>query len=209
MAFDRRGHGRTADVEAPFHYEAMAEEAIEVLDQVVGGPGHLVGWSDGGIVALLVGLNRPDAVGRLVVIGTNFHHDGIMALDLDRSSELVAGMEAGYAERSPDGGDHFWRVLEKAEVLVAEEPTLTVEDLGRIAAPTLVVAGDDDLVRLDHTTTMYEALPAGQLAIVPRASHALPLEAPAAVTEAIADFLVADEPPLTFLPVRRADPARP
>ncbi len=53
VAFDRRGHGRTADTEAPFHYDDMATETIAVLDQLIDGPAVLVGWSDGGIIALL------------------------------------------------------------------------------------------------------------------------------------------------------------
>src|SRR5829696_8061554 len=50
VAFDRRGHGRTADTDAPFHYDVMATETIAVLDQVIRGRAALVGWSDGGIV---------------------------------------------------------------------------------------------------------------------------------------------------------------
>ena len=50
---DRRGHGRTPDTDAPFSYDDMADETIEFLEQVVGGPARLVGWSDGGIVALV------------------------------------------------------------------------------------------------------------------------------------------------------------
>ena len=59
VAFDRRGHGFTADTDAPFHYDDMATETIGVLEKVVGGPAHLVGWSDGGIVGLLVALTAP------------------------------------------------------------------------------------------------------------------------------------------------------
>src|SRR6185295_13853574 len=69
VAFDRRGHGRTADTDEPFHYDDMATEAIGVLEQVVGGPAHIVGWSDGGNVGLLVAMRRPDLVERMVVIG--------------------------------------------------------------------------------------------------------------------------------------------
>ena len=77
VAFDRRGHGRTADTDAPFHDDEMAAETIAVLEAVVGGPAVLVGWSDGGIVALLVSMRRPDLVTRQVLIGTNYHHDGL------------------------------------------------------------------------------------------------------------------------------------
>jgi pimeloyl-ACP methyl ester carboxylesterase len=87
--------------------------------------------------------------------------------------------------------------------MVTTEPTLTADDLRRVDVPTLVVAGDDDLVRLDHTCALFAALPAGQLAIVPGTSHALPLEKPDELARLILDFLGADGPPQTLMPVRR------
>ena len=203
VAFDRRGHGRTADTDAPLHYTDMATETVGVLETVVGGPAHLVGWSDGGIIALLMGINHPDLVGRLVAIGANYHYDGLGPIPLDADSPLMAMIAQGYAERSPDGGDHFPAVLEKSMTMFSAEPTLTPADLGRITAPTLVLVGDDEAIRIDHTCSLYEALPAGQLAIVPGATHAVPLEKPAEVTHLILDFLGGPEPPQTFMPVRR------
>jgi pimeloyl-ACP methyl ester carboxylesterase len=72
-----------------------------------------------------------------------------------------------------------------------------------VDVPTLVVAGDDDLVRLDHTCSLFSALRAGQLAVLPGSSHALPLEKPAELARLVLDFLDADEPPQTLMPVRR------
>ena len=203
VAFDRRGHGRTADTPAPFHYDDMATETIGVLEQVVGGPAHLVGWSDGGIIALLVALRRPDLVGRLVPIGANYRYDGINPMGLDPESPVVQMIAASYGERSPDGPEHFPEVLSKSVAMFESEPTLTTEDLKRIAAPTLVVSADDELVRLDHTCSMYEALPAGQLAVVPGSSHALPMEKPGEVARLVLEFLAATLPPQTFMPIRR------
>jgi pimeloyl-ACP methyl ester carboxylesterase len=80
---------------------------------------------------------------------------------------------------------------------------MTTDDLKGIGAPVLVMVGDDDLPRLDHTCSLYEALPAGQLTIVPGTSHALPLEKPAEVTRLVLDFLAAASPPQTFMPVLR------
>src|SRR5690606_35380576 len=69
---ERRGHGHTPDVPGPMSYRDMADDTAAFIDTVVDGPAHLVGWSDGGIVALLVALARPDLVRTLVVIGANF-----------------------------------------------------------------------------------------------------------------------------------------
>src|SRR5215475_7972019 len=62
VAFDRRGHGYTADSPEPFHYESMADEVVGVLETVIGGPALVVGWSDGGIASLLAARKRPDLV---------------------------------------------------------------------------------------------------------------------------------------------------
>ena len=203
VAFDRRGHGYTADTAEPFHYDEMATETIGVLEKAVGGRAHLVGWSDGGIVGLLVALRRPDLVDRLVVIGTNYHFDGALPLDFDPNSEFAAMIFQAYAERSPDGGEHFDEIAGKFMTLATTEPTLTVHDLNKIVAPTLVMAGDDDIIKLSHTAALYEALPNGQLAIVPGTSHALPVERPAETAQIILNFLQADPKPVTLMPIHR------
>ncbi|MGY1787167.1 alpha/beta fold hydrolase [Geodermatophilus sp. SYSU D00698] len=209
VAFDRRGHGRTADTSEPFHYEDMATETIRVLEQVVGRPAHLVGFSDGGIVAILVALRRPDLVRRLVLIGANFHVDGLRPLELGEDGPRVTEIAESYAQRSPDGAEHFAVVVEKGLALMRSEPTLSTADVARIGAPTLVVAGDDDLVELSHTCALYEALPAGALAVVPAASHLVPVEKPDLVARLVDDFLGSAWPPATMMPIGRAPEAAP
>jgi pimeloyl-ACP methyl ester carboxylesterase len=185
----------------------MATEAVRVIEQVIGGPSHLVGWSDGGIVALLVALERPDLVQKLVVIGTNYHHSGMLPVEPDPESPLMQALVSAYVERSPDGPEHLEVVYAKTVAMFSSEPTLTTSDISLIRQPTLVVAGDDDAMTLSHTCSLYEALPQGQLAVIPAASHALPVEHPALLARLTADFLAA-EPPRTLLPVRRAETHR-
>jgi len=204
IAFDRRGHGRTRDNDAPFHYADMATEAIAVLDDVVGGPAHLVGWSDGGIVSMLVALERPDMVTSLVLIGANYHYDGTAPVEFDPDSPVLAMIAEGYGAVSPDGPDHFAVFAEKTATMWAGEPTLTVDDVARLGHPTLVLVGDDDLPTLAHTTSLFEALPNGQLAVVPAASHMVPLERPEIVATLIREFLASGGAVETLMPVRRA-----
>jgi pimeloyl-ACP methyl ester carboxylesterase len=203
VAFDRPGHGFTADTDEPFHYESMADQVLAVIE-LVGAPVHLVGWSDGGIAALLASRRRPDLVSRQVLIGANFHHEGVVVGEGDDEVDLDGASARSYARRSPDGRDHFPVVHAKFMTLVRTEPTLTTADLRTVATPTLVLVGDDDLVTLEHTLALYDALPAAQLAVVPGASHAVPLEKPALVAELVRDFLRGPVPPVTSLPVRRA-----
>jgi pimeloyl-ACP methyl ester carboxylesterase len=204
IAFDRRGHGRTADTDAPFHYEPMSDEAVAVLQHLDASPAHLVGWSDGGIVALLIAKRRPELVRKMVLIGANFHHAGVVTAEMDPESPAAAQMVAEYAERSPDGADHFPVVMEKAFTLFATEPTMSADDLQDVKAPTLVLVGDDDMIDLRHTVELYEALPDAQLAVVPGASHGVPFEKPAETARLVHEFLAAEGTPVTFMPVRRS-----
>jgi pimeloyl-ACP methyl ester carboxylesterase len=227
-AFDRRGHGRTADTPEAFHYESMVDETIAVIEHI-GGPVHIVGWSDGGIVGLLLVLRRPELVGRLVAIGANYHWNvlpdlaGAAASDAgdddpvsgedDSTNDppddpVVALMAAAYAERSPDGADHFAIVAAKGFHLFGVEPELTVEDLARVSIPVLLMAGDDDLIPLSHTAAFFAALPEAQLAIVPGASHGVPMEHPQEVVGLIERFLGSEIPPPTMMPNVRDTVAR-
>ncbi len=200
---ERRGHGRTPDVEGPITYELMAQDTIAFLEQVIGGPAHLVGHSAGANLALLVALRRPDLAGRVVVISGVFHRDGWIPAVIDPDLEPHEALARGYAELSPDGTDHFRVVAAKLKRMDFEEPTLLASELGGVASRTLVVVADDDEVTLEHTVEMYRSLPDAELAIIPGTSHGLLHEKPGLCNTTIVEFLTADPIP-TIAPVRRA-----
>jgi pimeloyl-ACP methyl ester carboxylesterase len=198
---ERRGHGRTPDVEGPISFELMAKDTIAFLETVVGVPAHLVGCSDGAIVALLVALRRPDLVRRLVFIAGVFHRGGWAPGVLDGSPpEFLALL---YAELSPDGSEHYPVVVAKLAQMHAQEPTLSAADLNGVRSRTLVIVGDDDEVTLEHAIALYRGLPDGELAIIPGTSHGLLVEKPALCNTIILDFLTT-EPVRTMAPIRRA-----
>ena len=206
VAFDRRGHGRTADTDAPFHYADMAGEAVGVLEHIGRGAADVIGYSDGGIVAVLLALARPELVRSLVLIGANYRYDGLVPGvfdDLGPESETAEFLGPNYAERSPDGAEHWPVVLAKGDNMIHTEPTLTTDDLGRITAPVLVLVGDDDAILPAHTQSLYEALPKSQLAVIPGASHIAPYEKPALVFELVNDFLRSGGEVNTMMPIRR------
>ena len=118
-AFDRRGHGRTADTDEPFSYDEMASETIafiEELDRAV----YLLGHSDGGNVALIVAQRRPDLVRRVVVVGANFHYDGLVPLD-DFTPESEGFAEFAVDFCSAFSRRHRTRLGRRAEVARAGE----------------------------------------------------------------------------------------
>ncbi len=200
---ERRAHGRTPDVDGAITFELMADDTIAFLDAVVGEPAHLVGCSDGAIVALLVALRRPDLIRKLVFVAGVFHRDGWEPGVIDPANTPPAFLERLYGELSPDGPEHYQVVVAKVAKMHLEGPTLAAVDLNRISSRTLVMIGDDDEVRLEHAIELYRSLPESELAIIPGTSHGLLVEKPTLCNTLIMDFLTTD-PMQTMAPIRRA-----
>ena len=213
VAPERRGHGHTPDVEGPISYQVMADDTAAFIDQVLGSPVHLVGWSDGAILSLIVALARPDLVRKLVLIGGDadvsaYVPEFLEAAGLPADSEVYQPFRAIYEAVSPDGPDHWPVVFSKLTALWQKEPHIPATDLGAIHARTLVMTGDDDLIRLEHSVAMYRAIPNAELAVIPGTSHLAPMEKPDLVNHILTEFLRLDATP-TLLPIRRAAAAAP
>lgn len=189
---ERRGHAHTPDVEGPLTYAVMAEDMIAYLDQELRGPAHLVGWSDGAVVALLVAQRRPELVGRMVLIGQYYNSAGRVAgSDLDallNSPEAISFLRAGYDPVSPDGPEHFEVVYDKTMHMFGTEPEISLRSLKTVTAPTLVLQGDRDEVTVEHSLAVVAALPDARLAVLP-GTHALPVESPRVVNPLLVSFL--------------------
>jgi pimeloyl-ACP methyl ester carboxylesterase len=200
---ERRGHGRTPDVEGPVTSDLMAEDTVALLEVLGTGPAHLIGWSAGGTVALRLALRRPDLVRKLVLIGTGISRDGSTAADRELIGDdaMLAGMfRPQYEPLSPDGPGHFPVVFDKWLRMWRGEPDIELSALSRLRMPVLVMQGDDDGIRVEHSAAVATALPDAQLAVVPGTSHALPLEKPDLVNQLLLDFL-AQRQAAKFLPL--------
>lgn len=189
---ERRGHAHTRDVDAPLSYEAMADDTVAYLETEVGGSAHLVGWSDGAVVALLAALRRPDLVERMVLIGQYYNSSGRVAgSDLDRllhSEEAKGFLRQGYDPVSPDGPEHFPVVYAKTMEMIDSQPEIDLATLAAVSAPTLVLQGDRDEVTLEHGAAVATALGDGRLAVLP-GTHTLPIELPELVNTLLISFL--------------------
>ena len=207
FAYDRAGHGRSADQPGSFHFDFQCSEAIAFISEVVKEPVHLVGYSDGANIALMVAIARPDLVKSIVSIAANFSADGIVELPEFDPAGISEDNRAEYAAMSPDAPETLDAKIEKMHEIWKVEPNIKIIDIAEISVPTLVMAGDDDVVKHSHSIELYEALPLGQLAIVPGTSHGLVKEKPEIVTAMIKSFLSDQSYPVTRQPIRRTNPA--
>ena len=192
---ERRGHAHTPDVPGPLTYGAMADDTVAYLDEVVGGPAHLVGWSDGAVVGLLVVQRRPDLVDRLVLIGQYHNSSGKVPGGLvdqlkEGGGQVMGFLRDEYDRVSPDGSEHFPVVFAKTLRMLTTEPELDLGSLTAVEAPTLVLQGDRDEVTLEHSVAVAAALPQGRLAVI----HALPVENPEVVNALLLWFLAGPAP---------------
>jgi pimeloyl-ACP methyl ester carboxylesterase len=194
---ERRGHGRTPDVEGAFSYGLFAEDTIAFVEALGLESVHVVGFSDGATVGLLTALRRPDLVRSLVHIGQQANPSGMPAefqevikLDAMPQGMLPPMLRDLYSSLSPDGADHWDVIVDKEwQMIKSGEPNLDPAELGGVKAPTLVMLGDHDMVTEAHAAEMARAIPTSKLIVVPDATHALPMEKPEIVAPAVIDFL--------------------
>ena len=202
-AFDRRGHGRTADTAEPFGYDAMASELIAFLEYL-GRPCHVLGRSDGGIASLIAAVRRPDLFVRHVVVGSHVHVAAAMPMPpFDVDTPAYEAWAQGFAAANPGGLAAAREVFRKTAVLHETEPTLEMGIFADMTVPTLVMVGDDDVMRLEHAVELYETLDHGQLCVLPGTSHGLLHEETKLATRVIRRFLSATTAPQTRMPLRR------
>ncbi|GEL22358.1 alpha/beta hydrolase [Pseudonocardia sulfidoxydans NBRC 16205] len=199
LAFERPGHGRSADVDGEYGYERGLADTVAYLDAHALGSVDVVGYSDGAIIGLLLALRHPARVRSLVAISANldpsgFTHSaeaaGMPVLDAQEPAEPGPDVERRHYDRlSPDGPEHADVVLRKLFRLWTEEPRIDPAALTDVTAATLVMSGDRDTIRPDHSLLIASSIPGAQLCIVPGTSHALVAERPDLVAALVRQFV--------------------
>lgn len=190
IAVEQQGHGRTADFDRPITYEQMADDTAAFVRLRGIDSADFVGFSMGGGIALQLAIRHPDLVRKLVLASISFTSDGMHAVALELfpsiTPELFAGspVEQAYLQTAPNPGD-FPKLVEKLKRLHTTDYAWPEDDIRAIAAPTLLVLGDSDSIRLDHAVRFFEllgggvmgdlaGLPKSQLAVLPGTTHRIP-----------------------------------
>jgi pimeloyl-ACP methyl ester carboxylesterase len=210
VAVELQGHGHTADVGRPLSYRQMAADAAALLDALGIGIADLVGYSMGGAVALELAMQHPGMVRRLVYAGgTSYRPDGLypeMLSEPEPAADDLSGSvwHKAYLRVAPDPSR--WPVLvAKNRELDRTFAGWPDEDIRAVTAPTLLIIGDSDIVRPEHTVKMFRllgggvigdltGLPASQLAILPGTTHVGLLDRVDWLQSMILEFLGSPEP---------------
>lgn len=191
IAVDARGHGRSTRDDRPLGYHLMAEDLVAVMDALGVGQAAVVGWSDGGIVALDLAVNHPERVKALVAFGANFDLSGFRR-NGGATATFAAYMRRcaeDYRRLSPTPAA-FDALLAALRVMWRSQPAFAPQELARIRARTLVLDGEhDEILREDHERALARHIPGARLLFIPGASHFALWQRPDAFNEAVLSFL--------------------
>ncbi|HEY6714455.1 MAG TPA: alpha/beta hydrolase [Rubrobacter sp.] len=217
---EMQGHGRTADIDRPITYEHMADDVAALLRHLEIDYPDVFGYSMGGAIALQLAIRHPGLARRLVVASASYTSDG-MQPELHEmlptiTPEMFAGspIEAASREVAPNPED-FPRLVEKMKRLDVTPFAWPAEDVRGIEAPTMIVVGDADVVRLEHAVEMFRllgggamgdlaGLPESRLVVLPGTAHFIP---PGSGVMDRAEWLLAMIPPFLDAPTPEAEPS--
>jgi pimeloyl-ACP methyl ester carboxylesterase len=190
IAVELQGHGHTADVDRPLSYEQMADDVAALLRHLEIEEADIFGYSMGGGVALQIVIRHPEVVRKLVVASASYTSDGMHPELLEMIPSIVPEAFAGspvdeaYLRTAPNPED-FPNLVAKLKRLDMEPFAWPPEHLRAIEAPTLIVVGDSDAIRLEHAVEMFRllgggvmgdlaGLPRSRLAVLPGTTHFVP-----------------------------------
>jgi pimeloyl-ACP methyl ester carboxylesterase len=176
IAFEQQGYGHTADIaDRPFSFEQSADDTAALLEYLHIEKADLFGFSNGGTIALQVAIRHPEVVRKLVLASALVKRDGAYpwlwdAMDNARLENMPQDLQQEYLKVAPQP-ENLRMMHDKAAQRVRDFKDIPADAIRRIAAPTLVVVGDADVIRPEHAVEMFRLLPHAQLAVLPATDH--------------------------------------
>ena len=191
IALDSRGHGRSTRSAQPFGYELMASDVLAMMDYLKLDKVSIIGWSDGGIIGLVLAMQHPERVKGLFAYGANYNVSGVNPAV---SNNPVFGQAIGlamenYQKLSPTPGE-FDNFLKQISAMWFSQPDFKPEQLGAIKVPTVIADGQyEEAILPAHTAELAKLIPGAKLVIIPNVSHLAMWQDPAAFNNEMMAFL--------------------
>lgn len=182
-ALDTRGHGKTLRGEAPFTIRQFAKDLKSFMDEHQIEKANLLGFSDGGNIALVFALKYPYMVDRLILNGTNLNPRGVK-----KRTQIPIEIVYRIAKRFEKNSD---KAKANAEMLglMVHDPNINIEELAKLKAKTLVIAGDNDMIKEEHTRSIAKKIPGAKLCIL-KGNHFVANKEPEAFNKVVLEFLL-------------------
>ncbi|MCX6267813.1 MAG: alpha/beta hydrolase [Bacteroidetes bacterium] len=166
IAADSRSQGKSKDAADSLSYEMMADDYNALMDSLHLDSAMVIGWSDGGIIGLLLAIRHPEKVRRLVITGANIRPDSTAVSAADIQSMKQQVLELQKQKQTPKIKNDT-----KLTRLMIDEPNISLASLQQIRCPVLVIGGDHDIIKTEHTVEIYRSIPGASLWILPGSGH--------------------------------------
>lgn len=188
-ALDTRGHGKTPRGEQPFTIKQFAEDLLGFMDAHHIDSAHLLGFSDGGNIAMRFAIGHPDRVNKLVLNGANLNAQGV-------KRRVQVPIEIGYkiAQRF-SGKSNAAKLNAEMLGLMVNDPNVSIRELFEIKARTLVIAGTKDMIKEEHTKLIAANIEGAELAFI-KGDHFIANKNAKEFNERVLEFLRGGMEPL-------------
>lgn len=164
----------------------MARDVVALLKHLQVPSAHVVGRSDGGILALLMAIHYPERVKKIVAFGANLSPDTNALYFLDSArrdfEEAVSMINSGDTNRN-------WILARELNSLLVRQPHISTDELKSIKSHVLVMSCDRDVIKEEHTLLIYRSIPRASLCILPNETHWITSENPALFNAVVSKFL--------------------
>lgn len=185
---DSRAQGRTVDNSDSLSYEMISDDLNALLDHLKLKDVNIIGWSDGGIEGLLLAMNHPDKVKKLAVTGANLWPDSTAVDPFIYKAVMAQNKKGADSLKRMNNPTPEMKNELKLMHLLSYEPQIKLEALKKITCPTLVIGGDHDVIRTEHTVAIAEAITKSYLWILPNSGHSTPLVYKDIFNQVVGDF---------------------
>ena len=181
---DNRSQGKTKDEADSLSYEMMADDIAALLDTIHIDSANVIGWSDGGMDGLLLAMRHPGKVKKLAITGANLWPGttAVAESSVEGDKKRLAELK-NIANKTPAEKNEY-----KLIRMMQEQPNISLKSLSAVQCPTLVIAGDHDLIKPEHTLLIYQNIPKACLWIVPGSSHSTLQDQRDAFNKTVDDF---------------------
>ena len=167
IAVDSRAHGKSNDTADSLSFEMMADDDAALLDQMHIDSAYVIGWSDGGIIALVLAMRHPGKVIKLASTGANLWPDSTALVPAVWKDEKNYYDTAHLKTFTTAKEKNDWKVF----MLDWLQPNIPLGALKQIICPSLIICGDHDVINLEHTIKIYQNIPNANLWVLPDSGH--------------------------------------
>jgi pimeloyl-ACP methyl ester carboxylesterase len=202
IAVDSRGHGASTFDGQPFTYKLFTSDIVALMDYLKIDRADVVGWSDGAVIAMHMGIYQPQRIKRAVLIGAAVQYENSLTpfnqwvVSHGVLFKLYADMELSkdfksrnpHPEAWPEFRDKVYDMWRSECYLPLKAGEDCLQQLILIKVPTLMLVGEDDMIRREHTEAIYRAIPGSKLITIKDADHLVAVQKPSEVNKAILDF---------------------